>query len=399
MFATNLLNNHLLATLKTMLSFCILLLTAASAHAEAPVEGSLFDVVVLVPDESSAVQRGAFTKGLQQVLIRLSGDSQVLGKLKLPPATRYVKQYRYDKLDAPVDETGLLTRDQLQLWMQFDADKVQALLWQNGLPVWSPQRDRMVVWLAVRDGTQHYLLRRGDSSLIKNAVEQAARARGLPVVWPLYDAADQKMVPFADVWAGFQQPLLQASSRYANGAVLVGNLTWDGDKWVSEWSVLDAGKDMRRRYHNADYATVISQAFDQIADELGARYAVLEDDSAADARLARVEIKGVNSIDQYQQAEKLLSSLAAVKSTLLTELFDDYAVFRVAIRTSVEDFLQRIQRKPQLKQLAVPVASITPTEAAAQTGAVSTAVAKGAPPAMTRSLPVYRFQLTQAATL
>ena len=399
MFATNLLNNHLLATLKTMLSCCILMLAVASARADAPVEQSLFDVVVRVPDESSAVQRGAFTKGLQQVLIRLSGDSQVLGKLKLPPATRYVKQYRYDKLDAPVDETGLLTRDQLQLWMQFDADKVQSLLWQNGLPVWSPQRDRMVVWLAVRDGTQHYLLRRGDSSLIKNAVEQAARARGLPVVWPLYDAADQKMVRFADVWAGFQQPLLQASSRYANGAVLVGNLTWDGDKWVSEWSVLDAGKDMRRRYHNADYATVISQAFDQIADELGARYAVLEDDSAADARLARVEIKGVNSIDQYQQAEKLLSSLATVKSTLLTELFDDYAVFRVAIRTSVEDFLQRMQRKRQLKQLAVPVASITPTEAAAQTGAVSTAAAKGAPPAMTPSLPVYRFQLIQAATL
>ncbi len=399
MFATNRSDNSLLSILKTMLPCCILLLTAASAHAEAPVEQSLFEVVVRTPDESSAVQRGAFTKGLQQVLIRLSGDSQVLGKLTLPPATRYVKQYRYDKLDAPVDETGLLTRDQLQLWMQFDADKVQALLWQNGLPVWSPRRDRMVVWLAVRDGAQHYLLRRGDSSLIKNAVEQAARARGLPVVWPLYDAADQKIVRFADVWAGFQQPLLQASSRYANGAVLVGNLTWDGNKWVSEWSMLDAGKDMRRRYHNADYATVISQAFDQIADELGARYAVLEDDSNANARLARVEIKGVNSIEQYQQAEKLLSSLAAVKSTLLTELFDDYAVFHVTIRTSVEDFLQRIQRKRQLKQLAVPVASITPTEPSAQTATASTADANDAPPAMTPSLPVYRFQLTQAATL
>ncbi len=399
MFATNLFNNHLLSTLKTMLICCILLLAMTSAHAEAPVEQSLFDVVVRVPDESSAVQRGAFTKGLQQVLIRLSGDSQVLGKLKLPPATRYVKQYRYDKLDAPVDETGLLTRDQLQLWMQFDADKVQALLWQNGLPVWSPQRDSMVVWLAVRDGAQHYLLRRGDSSLIKNAVEQAARARGLPVVWPLYDAADQKIVRFADVWAGFQQPLLQASSRYASGAVLVGNLTWDGNKWVSEWSVLDAGKDARRRYHNADYATVISQAFDQIADELGARYAVLEDDSNADARLAQVEIRGVNSIDQYQQAEKLLSSLAAVKSTLLSELFDDYAVFRVAIRTSVEDFLQRMQRKRQLKQLAAPVASITQTEPAAQTANAAAADTRDAPPATTPSLPVYRFQLIQAATL
>ena len=378
----------LTSTIQRLLAACIMLPLAMTAAAT-PQEQSLFDVVVRVPDESTAVQRAAFTRGLQQVLIRLSGDSRVLDRLELPPASRYVRQYRYDKLQSPVDDTGLLTRDQLQLWMRFDADKVQALLRDNQLPLWSPQRDRMVVWLAVRDGNRHYLLRQQDQSLIKTAVEQAARDRGLPLVWPAYDETDRQQLLFADVWAGFPQPLLRASARYSSGAVLAGNLAWDGSQWVSEWSVMEPGRPHeRRRYDNADYATVIAQAVNRLADELGARYAVREDDSAAGARLARVEIQGVNSLARYRQSEQLLRGLAEVKSVMLAELFEDFAVFRVSLRGSREDFLQRLKRNRQLQPLPVPLATAAPV-AAADSGQ----------PQSSTPVPVYRYQLQPAATL
>lgn len=362
----------------------LLSLSAAVSYAGASNAQALFEVSVRVPDESTRVQRAAFTKGLQQVLIRLSGDSQVLQKLSLPPATRYVSQYRYDSLQAAEGDVGSTGENLLQLWMQFDAAKVAALLREHRLPLWSPQRDPMVVWLAVRDGGRHYLLKRGDVSLIKQAVEQVAAERGLPLVWPQYDDSDRRRLRFADVWAGFRQPLLEASKRYASGPVLVGNLAWSGNGWVSEWSMIDGDRERRRQYRNLDYATVISQAINHIADELGARYAVLEDDSQRPVQRALVAIEGIDNVQQYQRAQQLLRSLSAVRTAQLHELDQNLVAFELQLRTTPDDLLQRIGRHARLKPLPAAVAAAAPTPAS--------------PGGQTMApLPVYRFQWLPAS--
>ncbi len=340
----------------------LVLLCACSLVRAAGIDGqNLFEVTVRVPDESSTVQRAAFTKGLQQVLVRLSGDSRVLSKLKLPPATRYVKQFRYDVLPVPEGETALLdVAPQLQLWMQFDADKLSDLLRQNQLPVWSPLREAVVVWLAVRDGKRHYLLKRRDTSLIKKALEQAARVRGLPIVWPLYDQQDREKVRFSDVWAGFQQPILQASQRYASGAVLIGHLSWDGNTWRSEWHLLDAGKRSSHRNSNADYAAAISQAIGQMADELGKHYALLDDDSNAQQVL--VEFSGVENLDDYLQVEKILQRIALVRQASVSALHQDVAVFQISLRSGIEAFITRLNRNRQLKALPAVLPTAPPAQ-------------------------------------
>jgi hypothetical protein len=367
-----------------------LLLTAQSAFAAHAGDSTMFDVEVRVPDESKKVQRAAFTKGLQQVLIRLSGDEQVLQKLKLPPASRYVKQFRYDMIEPATASVAasMPAQKHTQLWIQFDAEKVETLLRENRIPVWSAQRDGMVIWLAVRDGMQHYLLKRNDESLIKAAADQTATARGLPLVWPLNDAKDSRVVRFADVWAGFQQPLQQASRRYASGPVLAGNLAWNGSGWVSEWTLLDSAKSTQWSFESADYATVVSAALNQIANDLGAHYAVLEDNSDNDATSLRVELKGVESINQFIDAEKLLLTLPAVKDAQLAEVFDDYAVFNVTLRTSTDDFLQRMKRSANVQRLQIPVANIQLTAASDNPPRN-----EGNTQLVTLQRPAYRFQL------
>lgn len=383
---------YLLSALVIVLA---LFLIPAQSIASSSVD--LFKVEVLVPDESKNIRYAAFTKGLQQVVVRLSGDGDILNKMKLPPASRLLKQYRYHSVEQNAASARKSKLNQLQLLMQFDAEKVETLLRENNIPIWSARRDKLVMWLAVRDGMQQYLLRNSDSSQIKSAADAAAAERGLPLVWPAFDSKDRQAVLFADVWAGFSEPLLQASTRYARGAVLAGNLAWNGSAWDSEWSLIDSNNNQRWAFSNANYSTVISMALNRIADNLGRRYAVLDTRLASDS--VRVELKGVSSVQQFQYAQKLLASSPSVKQAILNTVRQDAVIFDLVLRTDRQDFEQRMNRSPELRPLLVSdyttdsQATITSTDQAAD------AQARVSPAGVQAQIgrldqPDYRYQLS-----
>jgi glutathione S-transferase len=72
---------------------------------------ALYEVEMLVPDESSTTRERMFTQGLDEVFVRISGDSGVMKKLKRPSSSRYVKQFSYTPVENPEvnDEGELLT--------------------------------------------------------------------------------------------------------------------------------------------------------------------------------------------------------------------------------------------------------------------------------------------------
>ena len=80
--------------------FC-LLLTAGNvlaSHAE-----ELYDVDILVTDETTDTRWRALDQGLDQVFVRISGDSTIMSKLKRPASSRYVKQFSYEEVVEPTD--------------------------------------------------------------------------------------------------------------------------------------------------------------------------------------------------------------------------------------------------------------------------------------------------------
>jgi len=195
---------------------CLLVLLCFSGNATAELVNDFYDVTLPVADESSAVRDAAMADGLAEMLIRQSGDGSILQKIEPPRATSYVKQYRYEPLSPPDPNNP----DAKQIRMQYNSTLVMDLLRQNQLPIWGDHRLPAVVWLAVRDGTNQYVLRAGDASVIKTQVDKLLRQRGIPDTWPTYDQQDQAIVKFADIWAGFSGPLQKASVRYGQGPIL-----------------------------------------------------------------------------------------------------------------------------------------------------------------------------------
>jgi hypothetical protein len=224
---------------------------------------------------------------------------------------------------------------------------------QQAVPIWGERRSQVVIWLAVRDGNQRYILKNDDTSLIKSKADTAFSRRGIPAIWPKNDALDQEVVLFADVWAAFAEPLNRASKRYSSGPVITANMAWNGVEWKGEWSLLMDDEVRKWSLSGPDYAALISSATDLIADAMGQKFAVLETSDVAQQTTMAVEIDQVKNVETFRRIEKYLSSLSAVQSVRLSQVEPDRVFFDLTLRSKVDDLLNQIQSGSILALLAV----------------------------------------------
>lgn len=344
---------------KLILSLFILLTPVKLAFAAHNFQ--LFDVVLPVVDESSTVRNQAFSRGLKEVFIRMSGDSDIISKLKLPPASSYVKQYSYQPVEAlQLDEEG----EQLNflLTVQYNGTHVIEYLRKNGFPVWGEHRSDLVVWMVVRDGRSEYVLKEADSSVIKTAMERNFERRGVPVHWPAYNSTDRKILTFADIRGGFREPLEKASSRYARGPVLSVSLSWNGRTWRSNWTLLFKNTEYRWSHKGRDFERVIQQASDQIADKMGQLYAVKELSADEETPSILVHVSDISTIAQYRRVSDYLGLMPAVKMLRLIRVDSMSCEFELQLRSSREDFLVLLKNDAELIEAEKPKSESIPAE-------------------------------------
>ena len=108
------------------------------------------------------------------------------------------------------------------------------------MPVWGPERPLTLLWVAVDDGVGGRALLGANETTelgapttpqmtallttVREEIVAAADERGLPIAWPLLDLEDLNAVTFTDVWGGFEDRIVAASTRYRADAVLIGRV-------------------------------------------------------------------------------------------------------------------------------------------------------------------------------
>lgn len=332
--------------------FITVFLLFTSSQAIAGETLPLYNVDILVTDETTTTRQKAFRQGLDEVFIRISGDSFVMNKLKRPISSRYVKQFSYAPLeDSTTDKQGKKLNHRLKI--QYNGSLMEKYLLENGFPVWGELRTDVVVWLVVRDGSNEYVLKDADQSLMKTAMNIAMVRRGVPERWPLYDSKDRKKLSVADIRGGFKDPLTSASKRYTRGPALAGSMNWNGKQWQSNWSLLMESGDQYWSLVDTDYERLINKAADQAADAMGIIYAIHVAEKNQQLVTIKLDIQAVNSIDRYRRVEHYLLGLTAVDRVKPLETDGQSAVFEVQLRSNEEDFLNLIKNDAELVEVKV----------------------------------------------
>lgn len=314
-----------------------------------PLVAAQDEIVVPAEGQQPAQREQALRQALSRYLVQLTGREDAPAQLAdwLSNPGRFVQRYRYEH--GP---------EGLRLAVQFDAPAVRRALAERGVAVWDVSRPPVLVWMAVERGGQRLLVSPDETPVLRNQLLDAARARGVPLLFPLMDAEDRAKVSFADVWGGFSDRLRVAAGRYGTPVVLIGRAFQDRGEWVSRWQLLGAGPDSAWSGAAATLEQALERGMAELAPRLAGSYTTVAA-AAADPAGLRLRVEEVRDLASLGRLTRYLRSVAGVTS--LQPVLVEPAAVVLRIETDVDP--QRILRQLDGQGTLTPIRDAGPPQA------------------------------------
>ena len=302
----------------------------------------IYKASVVVDDRSDQSLRHGSQEALAEVLIRASGDSRAMESYDITQAmanpSRYVEQYDFDRITRDNPETGL-PEPAYQLNVAFNAQGINQLIRNAGLPIWASNRAEVLVWLLVEDETGRRLVNGDSTPEIVAQLHAEASRRGLPISFPINDLEDQLAVTSGDVWGMFMDRIIAGSARYNPGAILVGKVYAPGTEGqTAAWTFWMDQQQELIETKGQQLAEVLAPAVDYAADKLAEKYAVVLGEGDAD--YVWLNVLGVETLTDFAELTAYLDNLVAVKQANLDLLQQAKTRFRVFLETDMENLQQ-----------------------------------------------------------
>ncbi len=301
----------------------MLLLTTLTLGARGERLVDLYSADTLVRTQS-AVQRAAGAKrALAEALVRISGVEDAAER----PAVRdalvraedFVYEYSYHSTDDTLDDPSGVPVPASRLAFKFSPSMVEGLLREAGLPFWPANRPALLVWM-VSNTAAGLSVESGE--MIYGPLRQQARARGLPLITPLFDLEDYLALPAEQLWNLDETAIQEASERYRPDAVLVLRFSeLSSGEWRADWQLLHTEGKISGDAQAAERPPLAGAALGAVADRFAQLYAISPGESVA-GQVALL-VNGVEDFATYKAIEGYLQKLALVRRVELTRLTDN----------------------------------------------------------------------------
>jgi hypothetical protein len=324
----------------------------------AAIVNGLYEAEEVVHSQSHSQRNQAMSNALLRVFQKVSGRSKLQSLPAIANALshpdRFLQQYLYRGINEakyPVPNAG--PRSQL-VWFRFDERAVNRLLRSNDISVWGRTRPATLVWLAVEENGQRYMVGSDSQEELLGLLKYTAQRQGMALVLPLLDLEDQRALNFADLWGNFQDSIMNASKRYQPDAVLVGRLTLtSADSWDARWTLYDSGRNLSWEGRDADPTVVLSAGMAGTMEALANHYNQMPDNGSPSA--VYLAVTGVDSLKDFARVSKYLNSLEVVKDVKPATIRKDSARFRLDIRGTAESLAQTIKLGSVLQEQQVTI--------------------------------------------
>lgn len=292
---------------------------------------------------SSEWQQGAF----RQVLSRVTGqpdiDKQPQIAEEMRRAAGYIKQFE-----------AVRSADGNRMRVLLDASKVNKLLQQHNIAVWGALRPDILVWLVQQQGSQRQFVRQSEHPF-NLALRQTFSQNALPLLLPLYDIDDLLNLSETDVWAGFWQPVNQASARYNADLIIVATVEQIQLDGVTthrlSWQRQDEGR-VQRDELTADSEAGLMQAFaGRLAQQLAGRYATVLSQTQSQFVL---QVNALSDFAAIVQVQKLLQQLVGVSEVTINAFEPGVTRYLLSGAIDSSGLLNALRFNPQLRLQAAP---------------------------------------------
>jgi uncharacterized protein len=290
----------------------------------------MYQATAPVSDRSEAAQTAAFQNAMKTVLIRATGRRSADEDPALSPlisnARRYVQQYR-----AAPDS---------QLWVAFDGPAIERWLTQNGQPLWGHERPTTLMLVAVQTAGQGgSVIATEDTSELKAAIDAAAVARGLPLVWPSGAELQKYHIDFATVNNGSPSTFADIGKRMGSDGILIGRASGSTASANIRWTHLFQDR-------SSEYSGTL-EGVNRAADLYAGLF-------AASGGLVPVDIEviGVSDLRDYASVENYLESMSFISHVSVESLAGDTVRFRLATRGGGDSLQRALSLNGRLQPVA-----------------------------------------------
>ena len=290
---------------------------------------------IRVADRTTPERDTAFAKGLMQILVRLTGNSEVARLPKVSAqrnnAAIFVQSYTYVTHNDN-NESALF------LQIKFDPQSIQRLLGQTVAQV--NQQTAILVWLVIR--SDHSTIVTEENDDLASALKTASDAAKINILLPSVDAEDLGKLTADDICSENIDAVKAASQRYGTQSILVGCITKTTANWNSQW--LLQAKDNRSTWGltGTDTNTIISEALQHIAQTTS------NPDSTVAAKTIVLRITGVQDLGQYAEVVKYLHQISPNSNVALTSLNATEVKLSVTGQTGQQELLVALNAQNKL---------------------------------------------------
>lgn len=202
----------------------------------------LYEIELIANSQSAADREMAIKQALYAVLSRVlvADDISKIPAVQqlLNSAQNYVKQSQYSLIAADdySDTDARLIR------VEFDEEQILEIMRNSQVGIWSEIRPETLLWLVMDEGGQRKFYNADTMPDVENALSQASKIAGVPMIYPMLDLEEQQKISVSEVLGADSRNLLSVSTRYEVPAVMAGRLAKKGDCWVGEWAFYFDGK-------------------------------------------------------------------------------------------------------------------------------------------------------------
>lgn len=320
----------------------------------------LYETVVPVSGQGAGERLRAMRVGLGKVLVKVTGDSQVLSNINTTEAfsnaERYVTEYGYIRYQDPLAKPSSSELG-TGMSLSFDEASINRLLRQNQLQIWPSDRPGLLVWLVIDDPVngKNFV----SSETMPIAVDTLGTLmgdRGAPLISPLLDLQDRQTLSPESAWNFNQIALAAATERYNTESWMALRFyqsstgQWRGARLLN----LNGDDNLRSIVANS-LSGLMSKVVPEVVDSLASRYAYIP--KSINEELL-IQIENVNDYKTFNQVTTYLASLEVVHRLTVDYVDADRVGLRLFVEGEVPlllDTLGRDQRMTEMVDISTPI--------------------------------------------
>lgn len=328
---------------RTLILFFALFCTSLMAE---PVSG-LYNGRVLVADQTAQSRSKGVDQALEQVLIKLTGNSKIMQLPGIQQAVsntnNFIASVGYTKL--PPSPSEELPGFALQV--SFSAQAIDQLVRRAQLPILPTGRPTLVFWVVRDDAeTGRQFVSEQVFPDFTQSFQQIMQDRAAPYQLPALDLEDQLSLSVNEAWSMREETIEVASQRYAadGWAVLRFFTTTSGQvrgSWIYRLGDQRGFNDVRAESTEA----FVGLAINDLVDSVSAQLTYIPQ---ADTSKLVVQINQVDSFTDYQAVLAQLQGLKLVRSSNVFAVEGDRLFVTVDIDGGVDLLISALERSGSL---------------------------------------------------